>query len=113
MVAMVAGSGDFVYVCIIHTYIASWVNANRVLWNANRVLRVLQGRIVSGGCVSRLGGGIASWGQKGVRHFVLVIVFFSAVINRGVWGVGKRITYKHQVRILAGFLAGGGCWAQL
>ena len=32
--------------------------------------------------------------------------------SRGL-GVGKRITYKHQVRILAGLLAGGGCWAQL
>ena len=31
-------------------------------------------------------GGSRHGGQKGVRNYVLVIVFFSSVINRGVLG---------------------------
>ena len=77
----------YVSICM-YTYIYRVLGKckSRLVECKSRLARFAGENRAWGLCIASGRGESRHGGQKGVRHFVLVIVFFSSVINRGVWG---------------------------
>lgn len=77
----------YVSICM-YTYIYRVLGKckSRLVECKSRLARFAGENRVWGLCIASGRGDRVMGGQKGSRNLVLVIVFFSSVINRGVWG---------------------------